>query len=145
MAIRQFEQRDFPAILEIYALSKLDELRFEFSCFQLLPLEQDARRLSQLLASEIYVFDSGKIEGYGALFRNEIRALFVNPHCRQRGVGSQLMQFMLASVTGSAELYIAKSNLPARRLYEKFGFDVVDEFETDYNGVPVVASKMRRL
>ena len=47
MQIRPFHSSDFSAILEIYALSKLDELRFEDQPFTLVPLDQDPPRLAR--------------------------------------------------------------------------------------------------
>lgn len=41
-----------------------------------------------------------------------------------------------------AYLYVAKSNVPAKNLYEDFGFKITEEFATTYNGVGVRANKM---
>lgn len=46
--------------------------------------------------------------------------------------------------TCSLKLYVAKSNAPAKNLYAQYGFEVVEEFETSYNGIPVFANKMIR-
>lgn len=55
MHIREYNEKDFPSVLQIYAKSKLDELRFEQRVFKLLPLESDEKRLSALKESKIYV------------------------------------------------------------------------------------------
>lgn len=74
----------------------------------------------------------------------EIRALFVHPDSRGKGIGKQLLDYALALVKGKAVLYVAKNNAPAKALYRSYGFSVVEEFETEYNGVPVLANKMAR-
>jgi len=130
--------------LDIYAQSKLDELRFEKMEFELLPLENDENRLTQLKESDIYVYEDEGVIGYGALFGSEIRALFVCPSARGKGIGKSLLEFLLLKVTGTANLYVAKTNIPAKQLYKNYGFKVTDEFETNYNGIPVFANKMVR-
>jgi len=145
MNIRVFCENDFPAILDIYAKSKLDELRHESVQFQLLPLENDEKRLKELFESEIYVYEIGGVVAYCALFGSEIRALFVHPSDRGSGIGKLLLNFLLSKIDGCATLYVAKTNAPAKRLYEKFGFVVVEEFETTYNNISVMANKMTRI
>jgi len=143
--IRPFKDHDYPVILDIYAKSKLDELAYERTEFELLPLDQDPKRLAELQESDIYVVEDNGVIAYGALFENEIRAVFVHPHSRGRGVGKILLEYLLAKTRGAASLYVAKTNVIAHRLYEKLGFVAVEEFETLYNGVPVMALKMERV
>lgn len=145
MNIRKFKDSDYPAIFKIYALSKLDELRFEENQFELLPLEKDQKRFSELNESDIYVYDDRGVIGYGALFGSEIRSLFVIPGARGRGIGKSLLEFLLSKISGEASLYVAQSNYPVKKLYGDYGFKVVDEFETNYNGTPVFANKMLKI
>ena len=145
MKIRAFCDKDYPRVLEIYANSKLDELRYENEKFELLPLENDEKRLSALKESDIYVYDDGGILGYGAVFESEIRALFVCPLARGKGIGKVLLEFLLSQISGKAILYVAMTNIPAKELYKRYGFEVSDKFITEYNGVPVYANQMVRL
>lgn len=145
MTIRKFRENDFNRIAEIYSHSKLDELRFEREQFELLPLEEDESRLQKLLESIIVVYDHGGIVvGYGAVFRNEIRALFVHPLYRGKGIGKALLDCLLKETVSPAMLYVAKSNFPAKSIYHKYGFKVTREFETSYNGKLVLANEMIR-
>jgi len=144
MTIRNFTERDLPVILDIYSRSKLDELRFEEEEFELLPLQNDTKRLPALQESDIFVFDNGEVSGYGAICSSEIRALFVHPSSRGKGIGKRLLEFMLSEIKGEANLFVAKTNLPAKKLYEDYGFSVISEFKTEYNGVPVFANEMVR-
>lgn len=145
MKIRAFSEKDYPRVVEIYANSKLDELRFEKEKFKLLPIENDKKRLSALKESDIYVYDDGQVLGYGAIYDSEIRALFVCSRARGNGVGKAILEFLLSRIDGKANLFVAKTNTPAKELYRRYGFEVSDEFLTEYNGVPVVANEMVRL
>lgn len=144
MKIRAFCATDYQSVLEIYSGSKLDELRFEKKAFELLPLESDEKRLSALKESEIFVYEDGNVLGYGAIFETEIRALFVCPSARGKGIGKAILEFLLSQINGRATLFVAKTNFPAKELYKAYGFEVSDEFLTDYNGQPVFANKMIR-
>lgn len=145
MRIRTYVDSDLPSIFDIYRRSKLDELKFEDRIFGLLPLEEDEVRLCGLMESDIYVYqEEDCIFGYGAICGNEIRALFVHPEFRGRGVGKSLLEFLLSLIQGQPCLYVARSNQPAKRLYQFYGFSVMDTFETIYNQEPVIAQKMVR-
>jgi putative acetyltransferase len=141
--IRSFIAEDQKDVLEIYALSKLDELQNEKERFELLPLEKDSKRFNKLMESDVYVYDDQIIKGYCAFLKNEITALFVHPLYRKTGIGISMLEFMLSYLGTNAILYVAKSNVHAKTLYQKYGFEIVDEFQTDYNGISVLANKMK--
>jgi putative acetyltransferase len=142
MAIRGLSSNDVPAVHAIYNESKLDELRFEDNDFTLLPLHLDVKRREALWESDIYVYDDGKVLGYGALYQNEIRALFVSSEARGKGIGKALMVNLLSKASMPVFLWVAASNKPAIKLYESFHFKIVETFLADYNGVPVLVSGM---
>lgn len=152
MTIRKFKDSDFPEIVDIYTQSKLDELKFESKAFTFLPLEKDNKRLTELMQSDIYVFESpGEseagnegISGYGAHYGSEIRALFVKPKFRGKKVGQKLLEFMLSKIGNNACLYVASTNTPAIELYRRYGFKAIEKIETNYNATPVSADKMIR-
>jgi putative acetyltransferase len=142
--IRQYIKSDYARLSEIYNSSKLDELRFESEKFELLSFGCDNKRRSMILESDIYLYCGNGTMGFTAIHGSEIRALFVCPKHRGRGVGQALLKWALTKISGDACLYVAHSNKPARALYEKDGFEVTDTFLTDYNSKPVWASKMVR-
>ena len=145
MSIRKYSQRDYNQLLEIYSASKLDELKYENTVFELLPLDKDEIRLAQIIESEIYMYSTKHTVGFCAYSGTEIRALFVHPDSRGKGIGVKLLEFMLSNIVGSATLYVAASNYPAIRLYQKYGFEVTSEFETTYNQLVVLANKMEQM
>lgn len=146
MNIRPYTKRDLSKIIDIYNRSKLDELKFEDKLFTLLPLEKDDSRLSGLMESDIYIHEEqGQVFGFGAVFENEIRALFVDAKYRGKGVGKKLLEFLLLNIQGQPCLYVASTNYPAKHLYQKYGFRVIDTFDTTYNQIPVRAQKMARI
>ncbi len=144
MTIRPYRDEDFPAVLEIYAACKLDELRYEEESFRLLPLDQDPERLKGFRASTVLLYEQKQTLGYAAYNGSEITALFVHPDGRGAGIGQTLLEHMLDRMEGEVVLYVAKSNHPAKRLYERHGFVVISEFMTEYNGTAVRANKMLR-
>jgi putative acetyltransferase len=144
MNIRKYSQNDYPQILEIYATSKLDELKYENTNFELLPLDKDEIRLAQIYESDIYVYGTRDAVGFCAYSGSEIRALFVHPDYRGKGIGVSLLEFMLSHIMGTVTLYVAASNYPAIKLYQKYGFKIISEFNTTYNNKAVLANKMEK-
>lgn len=144
MTIRCFSSNDALAVHAIYNDSKLDELRFEENDFTLLPLHLDIKRSEALWESDIYVYDDEKVLAYGALYQNEIRALFVSSEARGKGIGKALLVSLLSKASMPVTLCVAASNKPAIKLYESFRFKIADTFEADYNGVSVLVNRMVR-
>ncbi|MFC3120148.1 GNAT family N-acetyltransferase [Agaribacter flavus] len=142
MKIRPFEQHDLPQIFEIYAQSKLDELRFEEGEFVLIRLEEDPKRFPKVMESNIFVYEDGIVLGFGAILKSEIRALFVAPSARGRGIGKSLLECLLAKSLGNTSLWVTRSNIPAIQLYKSYGFVISDEFYAKYNGKAVSVCEM---
>lgn len=94
------------------------------------------------MASRIFVYDDSGIRGYGAVLGSEIRAVFVHPLHRGKGIGKRLLEHLISQTGSKAILFVAKSNKPAVALYQRYGFEVTREFATIYNGRPVLANEM---
>jgi GNAT superfamily N-acetyltransferase len=58
-----------------------------------------------------------------------LQQLFIAPDCQRRGIGSEALAQLLAQwdSVGKPVTLAALRNNPARRLYERFGFAVVDD------------------
>ena len=144
MAVRPYQPQDFPHVVEIYAQAKLDEFEFESARFELLPLDQDHERLEHFHCSQVVVWDDGVVGAFAVWSDATVRALFVHPAARGKGVARQLMRYMLAQIDGEAALNVVRSNTAARSLYEQLGFRVTGEYEISYNGTTVIYNSMVR-
>ena len=143
--IRPYKENDLEAIIDIYALSKMDELINEPDVFEFMPLVKDKVRYEKLLESDIFVYEEQEVVGYCACYKNEIRALYTNPTYRGRGIGKCMLEFLLKNIEDEPFLFVAKSNDHAKAIYVKYGFSIVEEFETKYNGKAVLANKMKKI
>ena len=144
MLIRERLPSDLAAILEIYALSKLDEFANEPIQPLLVPLDRDEARLELFNRSTVYVFEEDGIRGYGAHAGHEITALFVRPDARGQGVGPALLEHLIARISGDCSLSVAMSNTRAIDLYRRFGFETSESFVGLYNGVAIRGLVMNR-
>lgn len=142
MSIRSYKDSDLDAVLDIYRRSKLDELKFEVGDFELIPLNQDHRRWLKFKDSNVYVYDRNGVVAYCALRENHIESIYVSPEERRKGIARKLLEFMLSKLKNDVSLNVAKNNLPAKSLYQEYGFEVENEFSTSYNGVAAIANKM---
>lgn len=123
-AVHEIERASFTAPWPTYAFKQ----------------ELEANRLARYVVAR----DGDRIVGYGGLWlmvdEAHITTFAVTPEYRQQGVGRHLLTELLgiaASVGASvATLEVRVSNLPARRLYEKYGFRPVGvrpRYYTDNN------------
>ena len=99
---------------------------------------------SNRLARYVVARDGALVVGYAGLWlmvdEAHITTFAVSPECRRQGIGEALLQAMLRIAesvgAGVATLEVRVSNLPARRLYEKYGFvpvGVRPRYYTDNN------------
>lgn len=144
MGIREYKEADFAAIVDIYAASKLDELRFEPQKFRLIPLNLDPQRLASFHESELVVYEEERVSAYLGTHLNHIRSIFVLPTYRGKGIGRQLLEHAIAHAKGELSLDVVKSNVIAKNLYSNYGFKIVNEFVGSFDGMPVVVNTMAR-
>jgi [ribosomal protein S18]-alanine N-acetyltransferase len=99
----------------------------------LVPWPEDAYRnelLTNRLASYLVARAGDEIVGFGGLWvmvdEAHITTFAVDPRWRRRGVGEWMLLALLdvavARQAREATLEVRLSNMPARRLYEKYGF-----------------------
>jgi ribosomal protein S18 acetylase RimI-like enzyme len=144
MTVRKFRETDFPGIENVYANSKLDELKFEGRSFTLIPLREAPAVLAAFIESDVIVYEDGRVLGFAATFSGQLRALFVHADARRHGIGQALLNAVIAKEIGPISLNVAKSNVLARTFYERYGFAVVGEITRQYDGIDVVYSRMTR-
>lgn len=68
---------------------------------------------------------AGRMVGFLALEREEIRMLYTHPDFLGRGVGSRLIEHAKASGPPAIELWCFQANTRARRFYEARGFRAI--------------------
>lgn len=142
MSVRHYLDTDFPAVCRIYLDAKHDEFEFEADHFEITPLDQDALILAAFNESDVLVFENHEVMGFSASFEGQLRALFVHRNARGRGVGGALLNAVLSGSPKSLLLNVARSNLSARRFYEKNGFATVGEIVRQCSGNDVTYVKM---
>lgn len=67
---------------------------------------------------------------------DQIGGVFVEPDYRSRGIAAAMMVFLLgitAKEGRGSSLFVKKGNAPALALYERLGFDLVDDFRASYH------------
>lgn len=77
----------------------------------------------------------GKVVGSLSLVGNEVGGIFVDPGHQGRGIGRALMKHA-ESTRPFLELTVFAANLGARRFYDRYGFELVDEGTHEATGQP---------
>lgn len=101
------------------------------------PLYETIEQLKE--ANEIFwgYFEGDELRGFVSVEDENqdlrISRLVVRPTSFSKGVGTQLVQHVLKNLRNSRTVIVStgNGNLPAKRLYEKFGFSQKRIFETD--------------
>jgi len=70
----------------------------------------------------------GRVVGYLGAAGGLLDDLFIDPAFHRRGIGKTLLQAQLDRDIRPVTLEVFEQNAPARRLYEAFGFIVIERF-----------------
>ncbi len=70
---------------------------------------------------------------------SELTALYILPEYQRRGIGRELFKGALSLLEGASRLYIYVDDLndPAKAFCESLGFELLDVFDEEFEGVPV--------
>jgi ribosomal protein S18 acetylase RimI-like enzyme len=143
MLIRDYQKEDWAAICDIFIRAKPDELKGSCSPEAVIPLAQDERFLNLFHHSVLYVAElDQQVVGYAGYQGSLVSFLFVDPQYYQRGIAMKLLKKVISQIGATAWLNVAKNNLPARELYQKFGFKIAEEFVGQYNGHDVTVLRL---
>ena len=140
--IREYCESDFEAVERIYNLSKSDEFSEESFNVKVTHLSEDEEMLVLFHSSKIYIYESIGIAGFIGVKGNYISWLFVHPKYRSQSIGKKLVSYVLSTLSGEVTLNVARSNIIAKKLYEKLGFEVTKEFTGKYQENFVVVCRM---
>ena len=144
MKLRPYRNEDWPAVCEIYDLAKPEELAGVVMPEAIVPLDADAgmRKLFGESTVAVAELDAGLV-GFAGNKGSFITWLFVHPLFRQAGVASALLQELLPLLERPVVLNVVSSNIPARNLYGRFGFQVEREFVGNFQGTPCSVARLR--
>ena len=121
-------------IRPLSAFDAADMAEMEKECFSLpWSLQAVKGELLNPIAKYTGAFIGGKLAGYAGmqivLDEGHITNIAVAPEMRRRGIADALMGELLSDAAGRglafATLEVREGNIPARSLYEKYGFAVV--------------------
>ena len=117
-------------------------------------IQATAQEASQWQASDYLTYDcqvavlDGKIAGFLVSRRvaekeREILNIAVRPDFRRLRIATELLRFEMSRWPGAHFLEVRESNAPARRLYERLGFELVGSRPDYYDDPPETAIVMR--
>ena len=100
------------------------------------------KELENKIAVYIVAISDGKILGYIGIWNvcgeAEIINIAVRPEERRKGVGKFLLEeifsYLRENDVSSLNLEVRESNISARSLYEKLGFEIIGERKKYYDG-----------
>lgn len=142
--IRAMRPEDCERVLEVYLLSHVDEYAGEETDFPPQGVMDNPDLVHLFKLSSIFVYDDSELKGFVGSFNDRISWLYVHPAHRGQQIGPQLIDFMLAELSGkSIGISVLKSNKIALDLYVNRGFRVIDDFIFNYQGVPIEVYSMR--
>lgn len=129
-------------ILQKMTIEDIDEIaELDKECFAI-PWSRSAflGEMENQFASYIVAKADDKCVGYCGFWRaydeGDITNVAVSPKFRRRGIGSRLIESIIREAREKElvflNLEVRKSNIPAQRLYEKYGFCVVGERKEYY-------------
>ena len=143
MQLRPYRSTDWVVVCQIYNLAKPDELLGAIDPSVILPLEADPDMQALFRGSDVFVaIESGNVAGFGGSRGSFITWLFVHPAYRRKGIATALVRFMLGRLREPVTLNVMSNNTSARALYEGIGFNVVREFQGNFQGNPCSVVKL---
>ncbi len=120
--IREYRSSDWNHISGIHDAARMIELTNAKLEAAFIPLKEAADK-EDLFAYTLCVAEwQEKVVGFGAYLENEIGWLYVDPEYMRKGIGTQLVQYMMAHTKRPLEIEVLAGNDSALKLYEKMGF-----------------------
>lgn len=138
--IRKYQPNDFEQVCKIMDQGRIQELQSENLEPVFIPL-QNAPYLEYFLSCNLFVAEKdGQVVGFVGYRRQQIEFLYVDPAFQGKGVGTELLSFVLNELPRPIQLAVFTDNQAAKKLYKKFGFKVIktvvekwsDEFPVDF-------------
>lgn len=101
------------------------------------PLQENIKQLKNSKEDFFGFFSEGRLVGFIAIEQEppylRISRLVVSPTHFKKGIGQALIQLVLSEKDQNQQVIVStgKANTPARSLYEKLDFKLIQNFEVD--------------
>jgi ribosomal protein S18 acetylase RimI-like enzyme len=126
--IRRFEQQDEPAVVDVWFRSGKAAYPF-LQLWQTLTWPQAAEIFRTEIRSRCDIWvavRNGQVVGYLAMRPpSYVDRLYVDPKAQRTNIGTMLLAFAKSISPGGLRLHTHQQNMPARKFYEKHGFQAV--------------------
>lgn len=152
--VRPYRDEDAAATLEIYERAVHQTGAASYSPEQLAawaPLNRDTNGRAdwssrRAAAETVVAVEEDRIAGFSDLVDGTLLdMLFVDPSFGRRGIGSLLIQSLVALAWAAGSPYVeTHASLVARPVFERHGFVVISEEKPVIRGVELTNFKMRR-
>ncbi|QIH74877.1 GNAT family N-acetyltransferase [Macrococcoides canis] len=106
----------------------------------------------RLAMTHMYVAEySGKVTGFANFSKpddqhiSELTAIYILPDYQRLGIGLALLEYGISKLeqVRNIDVIVEKANFKGYNFYKKLGFEVLDEFEEDFDGHMLKSIKMR--
>lgn len=122
IVVRKYKSSDWTKISRIHDAARTIELTNAKLEAAFIPLEEAAEK-ENLFAYTLCVAEwNEEVAGFGAYSENEFAWLYVDPEHMRKGIGTELLQYMMTHTKRPLEIEVLTGNDPALKLYEKLGF-----------------------
>jgi ribosomal protein S18 acetylase RimI-like enzyme len=139
LVIRKPAPRDMNALAALHAAYEQEEVLPAASEFRPAVSRRNIERIfaqEQMLVAELGGCLIGKINTNAAAFtRCQIGGVYVHPDYRGLGIaGRMAAEFVESLVTQGRgiSLFVKKTNIPARKVYQRIGFEIQGDYRIDY-------------
>ena len=124
--IRNYCEEDWPRLQAIHDAARLDELRLAGLEEAFLPLAVAAEAEGLFDYTVRVACLEETAAGFSAFAEGELAWLYVDPALSRRGVGTRLVRDALEQLGRPVAIEVLAGNEPARRLYERCGFRLIE-------------------
>ena len=126
IAVRDYRKGDWPRLQTIHDAARQNELRLAGLESAFLPLAIAAENEGLFDYTLRVACLEGTAAGFSAFAENELAWLYVDPALSRRGVGTRLVRDALERLERPVTVEVLAGNDPARRLYERCGFRLIE-------------------
>jgi ribosomal protein S18 acetylase RimI-like enzyme len=143
--VREYHELDWREVCRVFDQSKPHELATAGVGESFLPLANDKKRIADFAKSTVFVWEeNGRLRGFAGYDGSYVSWLFVDPTAFRRGIARALLRHVLPRMEEEPWLWAMKNNRAAISLYESEDFKIVEERETQNEGMPCIAVKLQR-